>query len=161
MRALSVWNQGGLVMVKRFTVTASIWPLMALEAARSHPRYRFFWTGWCCRRCTRNTDPCNGIRRPCFLSTDSSLPGRCYPTASTRSTRSLSSMPAQGAAVASFRAVFEARCGHGLPLHVVWPVSSACAQRLFVIDDMAGALAAPQAGRGAGVGAFECEDGGG
>ena len=70
-------------------------------------------------------------------------------------------MPAHGATLSMLCAIFGTSVGDRLPLHVAWPVSSARAQRLDVIDDMAGALAAQQAGGGAGVGAFESEDGGG
>lgn len=70
-------------------------------------------------------------------------------------------MPAHGATLAMLCAIFGTSVGDRLPLHVVWPVSAARAQGLYVINDMAGALAAPQARRGAGVGAFEGEDGGG
>ena len=70
-------------------------------------------------------------------------------------------MPETGAASAAFEPVLCFGGGDCLPLHVVRPVQTSRTQRLDVIDDMAGAFAAPQAGRGAGVGALEGENGGG
>jgi hypothetical protein len=63
--------------------------------------------------------------------------------------------------LAAFCAVFHFGVGHGLPLHVTRPVSAARAQRLDVIDDVAGAFAASQVRGWAGVSALEGQYGSG
>lgn len=64
----------------------------------------------------------------------------------------------QAAAKGPLLAVLYERVGKGLPLHVAWVVNTPGAQRLNVVDHVAGAGSPTLASRGAGRLPLELED---